>query len=205
VAVGNAWVVANLGIALDVPERDLARSQGDSLVLHHGRSTLDAYAIGAPWAKELAGQLDQRATTETALGTVTVGIARSHDDHDDTSLQRLERAVRATLPQPTPGTWVVILERCTPNAPGAPCGGLVLELAVHGDVFARDRWLGGLRAASKRELAAAEPRHITIAYASHAASIRELVTSCPDPGAALALDNADRVIGAGEPFKCTNR
>ena len=205
VAVGSAWVVANLGIALEVPDRDLARSQGDSLVLRHGRSTLDAYAIGAPWAKELATQLDQRATTETALGTVTVGVARSHADHDETALQRLERAVRATLPQPTPGTWVVILERCAPTAPGAPCGGLVLELAVHGDPIARARWLGGLRAATQRELAAAEPRHITIAHAPRAASIRELVATCPDPTAALTLDNADRVIAAGEPFKCTNR
>ncbi|HEY0255412.1 MAG TPA: M48 family metallopeptidase, partial [Kofleriaceae bacterium] len=33
VAVGNAWVVASLGIALDFPEDDVARTDGDSLIL----------------------------------------------------------------------------------------------------------------------------------------------------------------------------
>jgi hypothetical protein len=201
-SVDNVWVVASLGIALEIPAKDLARSDGDSLLLRHGRDTLDAYAIGAPWAKELASQLEGAASTETALGTVTVGIAPMHDLTDDEPLAKLERAVRATLPQPTPGAWVVILERCTPNA---PCGGLVIEIAAHGDAFVRDRWLGGLRAASRRELAAAEPPHITLATAPRAAPIKELVALCRAPAAALRLDNPERVLAAGERFKCTDR
>ena len=81
----------------------------------------------------------------------------------------------------------------------------MIEIASHGDLYARDHWLGGLRAASARELAATTPVHITVATAPRAASIKELVARCPDPGAALRLDNADRVLAQGEPVKCTDR
>jgi predicted Zn-dependent protease len=198
--VDDAWVIAVLGLALDLPPRDIVHVDGDSVVLRHGRSALTVYPIGEPWARELAATLDDRAETDTALGRITVGTAPAYGS-GTAPLDRLERAVHELLPQPSPGAWVVVLDR--------PRGGLVLELAAATratiDPFIRDRWLRGLRAATPAELAAAEPRRIAIARAPHAGTVAELAALCPDPELARALDRADRVLGAGDPIKCTNR
>ena len=65
VRVGDAWVIAALGVALELPARDIVHVDGDAVVLRHGTSSLTAYAIGAPWARELAATLDDRAETES--------------------------------------------------------------------------------------------------------------------------------------------
>ncbi|MFT3697498.1 MAG: M48 family metallopeptidase [Kofleriaceae bacterium] len=202
IAVGNAWVIASLGIALDFPEDDVARTEGDGLILRHGRSSLNAYAIGAPWARELASRLEQREADTTNLGRVTIGIAPDRIDTATDPVGRMEDAIRATLPQPLPGTWVVVVERCPQ---GAPCGGLVLELAVHGDLAAQKRWLGGLRQATEKELLAAEPAHIVVTQAQKLARISTLVDDCTNPQAALQLDDPARQLDVGAPFKCTDR
>ncbi len=194
--IGDAWVIAALGVAIELPERHVVHIEGDAIVLRHGRSTLTAYPIGAAWARELAGTLDQRATVDTSLGTISVGVAPT-EPAADTPIEKLQHAVRELLPQPVPGTWVVVLAR--------PRGGLVIELAAKSDPFVRDRWLEGLRAASPGELAAAEPVRITLARAPQAGSIRQLVAICPDPDRALDLDDPDRVIAEGELVKCTDR
>jgi hypothetical protein len=43
-----------------------------------------------------------------------------------------------------------------------------------------------------------------IATALRAGTVRELVTTCADPAAALKLDEPDRVLAKGELFKCTD-
>lgn len=196
VRVEDAWVIAALGVALDLPHRDVAHVDGDAVVLRHAKSSLTAYPIGAPWARELAAMLDDRAETETALGTVTVGTAPAHP-RSEAPLARLEQSIHDLLPQPSPGTWVVVLDR--------PRGGLVLEVSAKTDPFIRDRWLQGLRAATPAELAAAEPLHLRVVRAPRAGTVAELVQACPDPEAAAKLDRADRVLGAGDPIKCTDR
>lgn len=196
VRVGDAWVIAALGVALELPARDIVHVDGDAVVLRHGTSSLTAYAIGAPWARELAATLDDRAETESALGRITVGTAPAHDQ-TETPLARLEQSIHELLPQPAPGTWLVILDR--------PRGGLVLELSAKTDPFIRDRWLHGLRAAAPHEVAAAEPPHLAIVRAPRAGTVAELVAACTDPAAARALDRPDRVLGAGDPIKCTDR
>jgi len=206
IRVGSAWVVANLAIAIELPPDDVARVEGDGLVLRHGRAELDAYAIGAPWARELASHLDEVETADTALGRVTIGVAPAREDTGTDPLARLEAVVRSTLPQPAPGTSVVIVERCLGQLDGSSaCAGLVIELAVHGDSLADKRWLGGLRAATRRELAAAEPARIELATATREARFSTLAEACPNPAAALELDDPDRVIEPGTPFKCTDR
>jgi hypothetical protein len=206
IKVGSAWVIANLGISIELPQDDVARVEGDGLVLRHGRAELDAYAIGAPWARELASHLDDAEAADTALGRVTIGIAPERQDGGTDPLARLEAVVRSTLPQPAPGTSVAIIERCRGQRDGSTtCAGLVIELATHGDSFENKRWLGGLRAASRRELAAAEPRRIVLATASREAKFATLAEACPNPAAALELDDPDRVIEPGTPFKCTDR
>ena len=146
---------------------------GDAVVLRHGTSSLTAYAIGAPWARELAATLDDRAETE-------IGARPDHRRHrararrTEAPLARLEQSIHELLPQPAPGTWLVILDR--------PRGGLVLELSPKTDPFIRDRWLHGLRAAAPHEVAAAEPPHLTIVRAPRAGTVAELVTACTDPG-----------------------
>lgn len=202
VAVGNAWVIASLGIALDFPEDDVARTEGDGLILRHGRSSLNAYAIGAPWARELASRLEQQASDTTNLGRVTIGVAPDKVDTATDPVGRLEDAIRATLPQPLPGTWVVVVERCRH---GGPCGGLVLELAIHGDLAAQRRWLGGLRPATEKEMLAAEPARIVLAQAPKYARISTLVDECTNPTAALQLDDPARQLDVGMAFKCTDR
>ncbi|MBV8763063.1 MAG: M48 family metalloprotease [Deltaproteobacteria bacterium] len=196
VRVEDVWVIAALGVALDLSPRDVIHIDGDSVVVRHAKSSLTAYPIGAPWARELAAGLDDRAETDTALGRISVGTAPAHP-RSEAPLARLEQSIHDLLPQPTPGTWVVILDR--------PRGGLVLELSAKTDPFIRDRWLHGLRAATPAELAAAEPRHLRVVRAPRAGTVAELVLACPDPDAAGKLDRADRVLGAGDPIKCTDR
>ena len=200
IAVGSAWVVASLGLALELGASDVARSAGDGLELRHGRSTLDAYSIGAPWAKELANRLDRKQSSTTSLGTFTLGIVRERERPED-ALDRLEDAVRSTLPQPLPGTWVVIVERCLAKA---ACGALVLELEAR-DEQADKRWLGSLRAATVAELRAAQPTRLLIAIATHGAELQALVARCPNPVLATALDDPHRFVPLGGSFKCTDR
>ncbi len=199
--INGAWVIASLGVAFRLPHDDVVHIDGDTLELHHERATLTLYPIGEPWAKDLASHLDSRNELSTSLGMLTLGVAGEDPTDDADPLARLERVVRATLPRPPAGTWVVVLDRCSEQG---PCGGLVIELAVHGDSTTRNRWLTGLRAATEEELAAAEPTRIALVDAPRTAKLRELVRLCPDPDAALALDNAERPIAAGEPIKCTD-
>jgi hypothetical protein len=86
-----------------------------------------------------------------------------------------------------------------------PGGSLVLELAANSDPFHRDRWLRGLRAASPSEISATQPTRLAIHRATRAGRIAELVEQCPDPYRALALEDPDRVLAAGQPFKCTDK
>ena len=192
--VGGAWVIASLGLALPLAPGDVVHVDGDQLELHHGRASLTAYAVGQPWAEQLAADLESRRHVESPLGAITLGFAR-----DGT---RPAADGRDTLPRSPSGTWVVVISRC---AAGLGCGGLVIELAVHGDAQTRDRWLSGLRDATQAELVAAEPARIELVPAPVRASVEELVAGCPDPGAARALDNPERVVEQGELIKCTDR
>jgi hypothetical protein len=202
VEVGSAWIVSSIGIALDLPSSDVARAEGDGLLLRHGRATLNAYAIGAPWAKEIASHLDRKEVEQTSIGEITLGQVRERDNELTDPLARLEDAVRATLPQPAPGTWVVVIERCPAER---ACGGLVLELAVHGDPTIHQRWLGGLRQATENEMRQAEPARIVLETAGRHAKISSLVENCANPEVALALDDPGRDLTAGDTFKCTDR
>ncbi len=200
VEVDNAWVMSSLGLALDLPHTDVARSEGDALVLRHGHATMNAYVVGAPWAKEIAAELDQTETETTTIGKITVGIVRDREASAD-RIVRLEDAVRATLPQPVSGEWVVVIERCPVDR---TCGGIVFEL-VKGDVSAHQRWLGGLRQATPKELDAAEPARIVLATAGRSATLSSLIHECANPVAAEGLDDPGRAIVPGEVFKCTDR
>jgi hypothetical protein len=197
VRVEDTWVIALLGIAIELHARDVPHADGDALVLRNGGSRLTAYPIGVAWARELASGLLESGSVTTRLGQLTVGIAPLRGGRDESQLAKLQRTVRELLPQPAPGTWIVVLER--------PRGGLVIEISAGTDDFTRDRWLSALRAASKAEMAAAEPPRVALHYASRAARVAELISTCPDEKAALHLDDPDRHLAAGEPFKCTDR
>lgn len=66
--VGDAWVVAALGIALPLEPDDVVRADDDILVVRRDQATLTAYVIGAPWARELIAELDERATATSVHG-----------------------------------------------------------------------------------------------------------------------------------------
>ena len=196
--VEDTWVIALIGMSIELRARDVVHIDGDALVLRNGKAHFTAYPIGLAWARELARTLDERATATTKLGPLTVGIAPAPGVHlDESAVDKLQQAVRTLLPQPAPGTWIVVLER--------PKGGLVVEISAGTDNFTRDRWLGALRASSQAELAAAEPPHVVLHYATRPARIADLVSLCPDAQAALRLDDPERRLEAGAPFKCTDR
>lgn len=187
--VGDAWVVAALDLAFDLGPDDMIREAGDALVLRRGQTTLAAYAIGAPWARELAGALDDATAEIRDLGRITLGRVAAPAASDDTPTGKLARAIRATLPQPAVGTRVAILERAR--------GALVIEL---GGRAGRDAPALGLREATPGELAAAEPARIVIERAWRTGAIADAVV-CDG----RLLDSPDRRVAAGDPIKCADR
>jgi len=184
--IGDAWVIAALGLALDLGPQDIVREASDVLVLRHAQVTLAAYAIGAPWGRELAGSLDARSSDDRRLGRVTVGTVAAPNLRDDTPLGKLARAIRSTLPQPAVGTRVAILER--------ERGALVIELGGRGVPEL------GLREATADELAAAEPARIAIERAWRTGAIGESLI-CEG----RLLDSPERRVAAGDPVKCADR
>ncbi|HEU4729994.1 MAG TPA: M48 family metalloprotease [Kofleriaceae bacterium] len=188
--VGEAWVVAALGLAIDLAPGDLVREADDVLVIRRGSAALAVYAIGAAWARELAGSLADGASEGRALGRVTIGTVRGPDgpggERDDSPLGKLARAVRSTLPQPAPGARVAIVESAR--------GALVIELGGHALPEL------GLRDAGSGELAAAEPARIAIEHAPRAGTIADMHV-CEG----RLLDDPRRRVAAGDPIKCTDR
>ncbi|HSS02745.1 MAG TPA: M48 family metalloprotease [Kofleriaceae bacterium] len=188
--VGAAWVIAALGLALDLGDGDLVREADHVLVLRRADATLAAYAIGAPWGREIAAALDDRASDDRGLGRVTVGTVAQPAERETSPLARLARAVRSSLPQPAVGTRVAIIERSR--------GALVVELGGRG--WSPHRLDLGLREATIQELAAAEPTRIVIERAYRAGPIAQSL-ACEG----RLLDSVDRRVDAGEPIKCADR
>jgi hypothetical protein len=184
--VGDAWVVAALGLALDFTDDDIVREAARVLVVRRSDATFAGYAIGLPWARELAGSLDDRVIDDRRPGRVTIGTVAKPSEHDTTPLGKLARAVRNTLPQPAVGTRVAIIER--------PRGALVVELGGH----ALPRL--GLREATAEELAAAEPTRIVLEQAWRTGTAAQSL-ACEG----RLLDRPDRRVVAGEPLRCADR
>jgi len=146
VRVDDAWVVGALGLAFDLGSDDTVTSAEDVLTIEHGSTVITAYAIGGAWAHELAGSLGERRDVASALGTLATGVVRAPASEDDTPIGKVELSLKSTLPQPTAGTQIAILERGR--------GALLVEVTgprvpgLH------------LRAATAAELAAAQPKRI---------------------------------------------
>lgn len=183
--VGNAWVVSALGVTLALQRKDDVRGEADVLALRRDDASLIAYAVGAPWGRELAAQLEVREVVTTEVGDVTLGTTPFPGTLDNRPLAKLARAVRASLPQPTPGSRVAILVR--------PRGALVVEIEGNSvpDLL--------FRAPTEDELAAVEPARIVIARAPKAGTLGELGV-CAD-----LLDDPGRRVIAGDPIKCASR
>ncbi len=184
--VGDAWVIAALGIALELAADDVVREADHLLVLRRAQGTLAAYAIGAPWARELAAQLADRRATTGVLGQVSIGTVAPPDERDGSPLGKLTRALRTTLPQPAAGTRVILLER--------PHGALLIELG------GRALPSLGLREATPAELAAVVPARVVIEYA-----VRTGVVGRSRVCAGRLLDDPARWVVAGDPIKCADR
>ncbi|MEO7735739.1 MAG: hypothetical protein ABIY55_32590, partial [Kofleriaceae bacterium] len=183
--VGDAWVIAALGLAFELAAGDVVREADHLLVLRRAQGTLAAYAIGAPWAAELAAALDDRRASVRALGRVTLGTVAAPSARDDSPLGKLARALRTTLPQPAAGTRVAIVER--------PHGALLVELG------GRARPALGLRDATPAELAAVIPTRVVVEYA-----IRSGAVGASRVCAGRLLEDPARRVIAGEPIKCAD-
>lgn len=186
VRIGDAWVISSLGVAFDLDADDLVRAADDLLVVRRGQATLTGYVLGNPWARELAGTLDDRDARATALGKVTAGTITQRRATDDSPLGKLQRAIRATLPQPAPGARVAILER--------ERGALVFEVA------GRRQPALGLRVATDDEIAASDPARIELGYATHRGTVASQ-HACTG----VLIDDPDREVAIGEPIKCADR
>ena len=184
--IADTWVIAALGLALELGPDDVVREASNVLVLRRSHATLAAYAIGAPWAREIASSLEDCASDVRPLGRVTIGTVARPTERDDTPLGKLARAVRDTLPQPAAGTRVAILER--------PHGALVIELGGHTLPEL------GLRDATPEELAAAEPPRIVIEHAWRSGTAAHALV-CEG----RLLDRPERRVAAGDPLKCADR
>ena len=180
--VDDAWVVPALSLAFELYDDDRVVSADDILVLRRDRATILAYAVGAPWARELATSLDASEVERSRLGLVTRGTM-STARADDSPLGKLARAIRNTLPQPIAGTEVAIVER--------QHGALVIELGGKGAPVLH------MRAASEAELVASEPNRISIEHAPAAGRLSAL-----DVCTGRLLERTDRTVEAGDPVKC---
>ena len=148
--VDDAWVVPALGIAIDIVDHDRVLSADAILVLRRARGSALAYAVGVPWARELVARLDAPTSEHSSLGRITRGTMTASTARDDSPLGKLAHAIRETLPQPTAGKRVMIVEQRR--------GALVLELGGKlADL--------SLRAATRSELAIARPNRIVIEQA----------------------------------------
>jgi predicted Zn-dependent protease len=184
--VGDAWVVAALGVALELRAGDVVREADDVLVVRRATGSLAAYAIGAAWARELAGGLAQRASDVRTLGQITIGTITSSAAPDRSPLGKLAHAMRSTRPQPAVGTRVAILER--------PRGALAIEIGGRAVLDL------GVRAATDDELAAAEPARIVVEHASRAGTIAQSLV-CEG----RLLDHPRRRVAVGDPIRCADR
>jgi len=184
--IRDTWVIAALGLALELGPDDVVREADSLLVARRSQMMIAAYAIGAPWARELASSLEGRASDVRPLGRITIGTVASPSERDDTPLGKLARAIRNTLPQPAVGTRVAILER--------PRGALVIELGGHAlsELSLRD--------ATAEELAAAEPVRVVIEHAWRAGTTAQALV-CEG----RLIDRPERRVAAGDPIKCADR
>jgi hypothetical protein len=183
--VGDVWVIPALSLAFELDEEeDRIVSDDDILVLRRERATILAYAVGAPWARELAGTFAEPEIERSRIGRITRGtmLVRAATT-DDSPLGKLSHAIRNTLPQPAAGTRVAIVERRH--------GALVIELGGKGRPELH------MRAATAAELAASQPNRIAIENARTAGRISAL-GMCRG----RLLERSDRTVNAGEPIKC---
>ncbi|MBA3498961.1 MAG: M48 family metallopeptidase [Myxococcota bacterium] len=187
--VGDVWVIPALSLAFELDEdTDRIVSHDEILVLRRERATILAYAVGSPWARELAGtfaeagaemQIERARIGRVTRGTMPARAAGS----DDSPLGKLSHAIRSTLPQPAAGTRVAIVERRH--------GALVIELGGKGVPELH------MRAATDAELAASQPNRIAIENARTAGRISALGIC-----RGRLIERSDRTVNAGDPIKC---
>lgn len=193
--IGDAWVVASLGISIPLDADDVIRADNDVLSVEREDTQLTAYVIGGPWGRELAASLEDKRSRTTPLGSVTSGIVPRVLAQDESPLGKVQRAIRGTLPQPSPGRRVMIIDRSSGRSSGRRSGALVLELGGPAIDLAFK-----VRAATDDELAAAEPARIVLEPAPRAGTI-ESIGVC----AGRLLDDPARIVTRGAAIKCSDR
>jgi hypothetical protein len=85
-----------------------------------------------------------------------------------------------------------------------PAGGVVVTFEGVGGQTTLERWLVRFRRPTAAERLHSAHR-IRLETATRTAPLGELVASCPDPTLAAEFEGGDRIIRAGEQFKCVVR
>jgi predicted Zn-dependent protease len=193
--VHDAWVVARLGLALPIiGEID------EGWAAHRMAKPDGSFGVGlvsGAWGSELAGALEERRTVTTSIGEVTLGIMPALPVREHDVIARMLDGWRDEVNHPSTGVQVAVIRR--------DAGALLVELAAQAPAGELERVVRTVRRATGPELAEAEPIRIRLATARVRGSVRDQALQCVDPEAALDLDDPDRVIEAGAPFKCTDR
>ncbi|HEX4421306.1 MAG TPA: M48 family metallopeptidase [Kofleriaceae bacterium] len=223
--VGDTWVIAALGVALDLEAGDVIRGTHDVLVVRRGRATLAFYPIGAPWAREIAASLTDRASETRRLGRITIGTMpgpdtphpaggaagngagdAAGDGAGDGAGDAAGGPAGDAIGDADAATPVGKLARAVRSTLPQPLAGTRVALLErpHGalviELSGRTLPELALRDATADELAAAEPARIVIEHAIRAGAAADALI-CEG----RLLDDPRRRVAAGEPLKCADR
>ena len=196
--IGNEFVFADRAVAIEVPAGNTAPSEAQFGEAKVGLLAYHAWRLGGPEsAATVRATLDHATEVAVAVGTATVGPGIDTADHRESSLARLVASNNEALGYVPSGEVGAVIE--TTN------GGVLLTVSGTHNATALDAWLATERRPTDAERALATSARLRLVRAPRTATVRELVAACVDPKAALALDSPDRVVKAGERFKCTDR
>ena len=202
VVLDEVWIAADLDLALPLPAgSDHEDGAAEVVEGHDGRLVgVGAYIGSAPLAAAVRATLTATREVATPVGRAIAGLVAHAVPAD-----AIERTTTDLVDVTTDGS------RCAVIAAGR--GGALVCVAGSGTDDARAdsvlmTWLHRLRRPTAAELRFAQPMRVVLARADHTATVRELVQTCGAPATvalALVLDDPDRVVRAGDRFKCADQ
>jgi hypothetical protein len=193
-----AWIVVDRGVAVPIPAGVDVDDGDDSLRAWHGRVRYGAWRLGARAGDEAIEAMRDAEQRPTPVGIAIMGAGLPDRDPPDGSLAQLLESKHVRAGKVDSDEIGAVLR-------GPDGGAMLLTVKGPNNAALLRTWLTTLRAPTDAERARTISPRIRLVRAPRTAPVRDLVASCVDPKRARDLDDPDRVIRAGEPFKCTDR